>query len=81
MYLFLGCQQSILVDGRGAPTGKGTPRRCSGRHFAVQELSARDLPSRVAAIFAPDDVRQTALVFLSGDSGTVAPHHQLSTGT
>ena len=71
MYLFLGCQQSILVDRPGAPVLR------TGRHFAVQELPARDLPSRVAAIFAPDDVRQTALVFLSGDSGTVAPHHQL----
>jgi len=30
------------------------------------------LCSRVAAIFAPDDMRQTALVFLPEDSGTVA---------
>jgi hypothetical protein len=28
--------------------------------------------ARVAAILAPDDMRQTALVFLPGDSGTVA---------
>jgi hypothetical protein len=36
---------------------------------------ARDLPSRVATIFTPDDMRQTILVFLPEGSGTVAPHH------
>jgi len=41
-----------------------------------QELPDRDLPSRVAFIFAPDNLRQTALVFLPAASGIVAHHHQ-----
>ena len=47
----------------------------------LQRIALRLEEKGGAPIFAPDDMRQTALVFLPEDSGTVAPHHQLSMGT
>ena len=49
MYLFLGCQSSILVDRPGELAGAGTPHRSSGPGAFLAILIGRGIPTRAAA--------------------------------